>query len=335
MNQDLLNDLKRLTDEEKELLHGCKLKKERYTCRQQFEIDSRKLLKQGQLIDIRTHTRFVSFPKHTHDYIEILYMYSGSTMHVISGTVELKLETGDVLFIGKGCWHEVMPAGIDDIGVNFIVMPEFFHTAFDMMEGRSILSDFIIDNLTGRCTEIPYLHFHVADVLPVQNLLENLVWSLRSGSPGQREDEITMGLLFLQLLRHTERAQGVETRSRFALEVLHYLDENYENASVSELARRMDHPPYWVSRKVKAELGISFKMLLQKKRFREATSRLTETHLTVSDIAASVGYENTSYFYRRFREKYCISPAEYRRLHRNGTGFLSKNAGCETAQRKG
>lgn len=317
MNQDLLNSLKRLTDEEQELLHGGGIRKERYACGDPFEIGSRKLLKQGQLIDIRTHTRFIAFPKHTHDYIEILYMCSGSTMHVINDTVELELKQGDVLFIGKGCSHEVMPAGIDDIGVNFIVLPEFFRTAFDMMEGRSILSDFIIDNLTGRCAKIPYLHFRVADVLPVQNLLENLVWSLHSGSPGQREDEITMGLLFLQLLRRTGRAQGVETRSRFALDVLRYLDENFETASVAELAGRMNHPAYWVSREVKAEFGVPFKALLQKKRFREALSRLLETRMPVSEVAASVGYENTSYFYRRFREKYRVSPTEYRREHRN------------------
>jgi AraC-like DNA-binding protein/mannose-6-phosphate isomerase-like protein (cupin superfamily) len=314
MNQDLLNSLRLLTEEEKELLNGCGLKQERYTYGKLFEVDSRKLLRQGQLIDIRTHTRFVSFPKHTHDYIEILYMCSGSTLHIINDT-ELKLETGDVLFIGKGCWHEVMPAGMDDIGVNFIVMPEFFHTAFDMMEGRSILSDFIIDNLTGRCSKIPYLHFHVADVLPVQNLLENLVWSLHSGFPGQREDEITMGLLFLQLMRCTGRTQDVANRSRFAMEVLHYIDESYENATVTELAARMCRPGYWVSREVKAEFGMPFKDLLQKKRFREALSCLTETRLPVCEIAASVGYENTSYFFRRFREKYGISPTEYRRRH--------------------
>lgn len=318
VDQNLLNELKCLSDEEKELLNGGGLKKERYTCGGQFEIDSRKLLREGQLIDIRTHTRFTAFPKHTHDYIEILYMCSGSTMHVINDRVELTLETGDLLFIGRGCWHEVMPAGLDDIGVNFIVMPEFFRTAFDMMEGRSILSDFIIDNLTGRCGKIPYLHFHVADVLPIQNLLENLVWSLRHGSAGGRGDEITMGLLFLHLLRYTERAQGVESRNRFALEVLRYLDESYENASVAELAGRMGRPPYWVSRAVKAEFGVTFKTLLQKKRFQKAVFRLEETRLPVGDIAASVGYENTSYFYRRFREKYRMSPAEYRRIHRNG-----------------
>ena len=34
--------------------------------------------------------------------------------------------------------------------------------------------------------------------------------------------------------------------------------------------------------------------------------------MPVTDIILSVGYENNSYFHRRFREKYHMSPKEYR-----------------------
>lgn len=312
MNQDLLNKLKLISDEEQELLHGSKLQKERYTFGQEFQIDNKKLLKQGQLIDIRTHTRFTEFPKHTHNYVEILYMCSGSTTHIINDTTELKLETGDLLFIGKGCWHEVLPAGIDDIGINFIVLPEFFYTAFNMMEGKSILSDFVIDNLTGKNIKMPYLYFHVADVLPIQNLLENLVWSIHNGTSDHRVNEITMGLLFLQLLKYTERAEGGQSKHQFALNLLTYIDENYENATLSEFAKQEHQPLYQMCRAIKAEFGVSFKTLLQKKRFQAALSYLTGTQLPVTEIVTAVGYENTSYFYRRFHEKYHMSPTDYR-----------------------
>ncbi len=318
MDQNLLESLKELSDEEKDLLNGQAVQKGLYTSEQLFRINSEKLLKQGRLIDIRTHTRFAAFPKHTHDYIEMLYMCSGSTIHIMDDTTRLELKTGDLLLIGKGCWHEVLPAGTNDIGVNFIVMPEFFQTAFDMMEGQSILSDFIIDNLTGRCSKIPYLHFCVASVLPIQNLLENLVWSLHEGSAGQREDEITMGLLFFLLMRETERTRHMKSRNRFTLQVLRYLDERYEDASVTELAAQFGKPPYWVSRTVREEFGATFKTLLQKKRFQRAVSLLEDTNLPIGDIAAAVGYENTSYFYRLFRKRFHISPAEYRRSRGNG-----------------
>ena len=39
---------------------------------------------------------------------------------------------------------------------------------------------------------------------------------------------------------------------------------------------------------------------------------LANSKMPVTDIIESVGYDNTSYFYRKFREKYGMSPKEYR-----------------------
>ena len=46
----------------------------------------------------------------------------------------------------------------------------------------------------------------MADVLPVQNLIENLVWSILNKQVNKRHTtQVTMGLLFLQLLNYTEK----------------------------------------------------------------------------------------------------------------------------------
>ena len=83
-------------------------------------IDSKKLLQKGKLIQVRPHTRFVHFPKHTHNYIEVIYMCQGRTTHIINGT-EVILEAGDLLFLNQNAVQEILPAGRDDIAVNFIV----------------------------------------------------------------------------------------------------------------------------------------------------------------------------------------------------------------------
>ena len=45
----------------------------------------------------------------------------------------------------------------------------------------------------------------------------------------------------------------------------------------------------------------------------QAVYMLSNSAVPVTDIIESVGYDNTSYFYRIFREKYGMSPKEYRR----------------------
>lgn len=40
---------------------------------------------------------------------------------------------------------------------------------------------------------------------------------------------------------------------------------------------------------------------------------LKETDLSVADIVNNIGYENNSYFHKKFREIYGFSPANYRK----------------------
>ena len=58
--------------------------------------------------------------------------------------------------------------------------------------------------------------------------------------------------------------------------------------------------------------NLKYKELLQSKRMSQAAYLLTNSTLPVADIIESVGYDNTSYFYRKFKEWYGMGPKEYR-----------------------
>ena len=55
------------------------------------------------------------------------------------------------------------------------------------------------------------------------------------------------------------------------------------------------------------------------KRLTKAALLLKNTALSVGDIIVMVGYENTSYFYRIFTEKYGMSPKSYRKKEKENT----------------
>ena len=75
MNADIIRQLSVITEEEKAILAGQKdIDKQIYTERKKLVIDCEKLLQKGKLIQIRPHTRFVHFPRHTHNYVEVIYM---------------------------------------------------------------------------------------------------------------------------------------------------------------------------------------------------------------------------------------------------------------------
>lgn len=318
MKEELMELLRPVTPEEEEILRGnTQIKKQIYTDKKDFTIVSDKMLARGRLMDIRTHTRFVEFPRHKHDYIEIIYMCSGQTVHLINDNTRIVLEQGDLLFLNQHAFHAIEPAGENDIAVNFMILPEFFDVAFSMLEGQNELRNFIIGSLMQDTGKADYLHFKVADVLPVQNLVENLVWSLlKQQGHGRNINQTTMGLLFLYLMNYTEKIEQHNEDQKDSMTVmtaLRYIEDNYRSASLTELAGEQKLSVYQLSRLIKQNTGSTFKELLQRKRLNKAVQLLSETRLSISDIIAYVGYDNASYFFRIFKERYGVSPREYRK----------------------
>ena len=276
-------------------------------------VNSEKLLESGRIITVRPHTRFVHFPPHTHDYVEVIYMCSGETTHIINGT-KLVLKEGELLFLGQKAEQEILPAGENDIAVNLVVLPQFFDTALSMMgEEQSPLHKFMIDTLTGD-EATGYLHFQVSDVMPIQNLVENLLWMLLHDSPNRRNiNQTTMGILFLHLLDYTERLVYEDhSEDEAVVQVLKYIEDHYNDGSLNECADLLHYDLYWLSREIKKQTGQNYTDLVQEKRMAQAAFLLRTSKMRVADIALSVGYENVSYFHRLFGKTYGVSPKQYR-----------------------
>ena len=316
MDAKIMEQLCRITGEEQKILDGSlDVDRSLYTGAKDFTIDSARMLQRGKLIDIRPHTRFVHFPEHRHNYIEIIFICQGMATHIIDRRHTVVLEAGDLLFLNQYASHEILPAGPEDIAVNFMVLPEFFDTAFQMIGSDNAISRFLASTLCRDGGEGQFLHFKAAGLLPVQNLAENMIWSLVNHQPDRRRtNQFTMGLLMLELLNHIDALDsgGGRSRSRMVMAVLHYIEENYRDGSLTAIAQELNQPVYSLSKLVKAETGLTFKELLQQKRISRATQLIRETSLPVSDVISAVGYDNTSFFYRVFREEYGVTPKEYR-----------------------
>lgn len=316
MNKDILDKLIQFTQEEIEILNGRnEINKELYMSSSSMVIDSNKLLERGKLIEVRTHTRFVHFPKHRHNYVEVVYMCQGQTEHIINGD-RVTLNQGELLFLNQNATQEIMPAGENDIAVNFIILPEFFDQALIMIsEEKNLVRDFIIGCLRSEYYNMNYLHFKVADVLPIQNLIENLIWTLTNKQQNKRSiNQITMGLLFLQLINYLDKIAVGKNHfeQELILSVYRYVEEHYKNGELSILAEQLHLELYWLSRTVKKLTGKTYTNLVQTKRLNQAAFLLTTTNMPVSDVGCAVGYDNLSYFYRIFKNRYEVSPKSYR-----------------------
>jgi len=310
----IVDTLLPITEEERKLLDGGNsIDTKLYMESAANVVNSRKLLDSGKLITLRPHTRFADFPEHTHDYVEVVYMVKGTTTHIINGT-QIVLGEGELLFLGQSVRQAIKKAGKDDIAVNFIVLPEFFGSSLSVIgEQDCPLKRFIVDCLCGGKKSEGYLHFKVSDVLPVQNLVENLIWTLITDTPNKRStNRLTMELLFLQLLNHTECISYAKGDDEITVKVLRHLEANYQSTTLNETAKLFHHDASFLSREIKRKTGKNYIELVQEKRLSQAAFYLKTTNMKIADISRSVGYENVSFFHRIFQKKFGLSPKKYR-----------------------
>lgn len=313
LNESLLQELRVITEEEQAILDGrTTIDRDLYMQGQLNVINSKKLLSAGKLITLRPNTRFIHFPKHTHDYVEMVYGCAGVVEHIVNGKT-IRLKQGELLFLGQKATHEVCRSGREDIAVNFIVLPEFFSGVLSAINDEAtLLRQFLIDCLFGQNIGPGYLHFQVADDLPIQNLAENLLYTLLRDTPNRRKvSQMTMTLLFLQLLSHTDKLDW-DSREDDILKLLRYVEDHYAGASLSEAAELLHTDIYSLSRLIRRQTDKTFTQLVQEKRLTQAAFLLKSTGQNVDDVARAVGYENISYFHRIFKAAYGISPRHYR-----------------------
>lgn len=314
INEIILQRLQQVTQEEKEILGGKgDIDRSIYMSEDKNVINSKKLLHEGKLITLRPHTRFVDFPPHTHDYIEVVYMCSGSTVHIINGN-KVELHAGELLFLNTHAVQEIKRAERQDIAVNFIILPQFFDKVLHMLGYEDTpLKRFIVDSIRDIPTGSGYLHFKVADILPIQNLVENLLYTLMFDTHNKRQiNQTTMGLLMLQLINYTDRLQFDDKGDALLVEVFRFIEENYTSGELSHLANILHRDLCWLSREIKRHTGKTYTQLLQEKRLSQAAFLLKTTKIKISDISVAVGYENVSYFHRLFTKCMGVSPREYR-----------------------
>lgn len=318
----LIEKLSQITDEERSILAGKGLDRRIYTTRtDDFIVSSQLMLRAEKKIAVRTHTRFTPFQMHGHNYMEMMYVVSGSIVHTVEGQ-RLPLFPGDLILLNRHIQHAIEQAGRDDIGINFIVSVSFIESILSKFDGSDALRSFLAENLRseGRAA---YRVYKTAGILPIENLIESLIYSLTEEESIPSEVLIgSITLLFQLLSQHSEALMSSHSSDPGVTElssyILNYIRSDYKRATLTDLASRLYLSPTYLSRWISGHMNMPFKQLLMEQRFSMVEKLLRSTDLPVSDIITAAGYENKSYFHREFLRRYGCSPLQWRKATRNG-----------------
>ena len=258
----------------------------------------------------------LDFPRvalHWHDQMEIIYIKKGT------GTVSVNLEPYEV---HAGCIVPVLPGEIHGIEGNPGVRMEYENIIFSlsMLDSAEendwcrshVLAPLMNSSMSFPRPVYPGTAFHEAvsaaldradrfcDERPagyfllVKSCLFELLYALYT----HRSSD-----LLPEKNKHTERLKSF----------LSWVKQHYtEPISIEYAASYAGYSPAHFMRRFKEETGQTFVHFLNDYRLSSASYKLAETDDAVSDIAASCGFNNFSYFIRLFRQKYGVSPSAYR-----------------------
>ena len=104
--------------------------------------------------------------------------------------------------------------------------------------------------------------------------------------------------------------------TRLIKTALDYINMNYSGKLMLEdVASKVYITPHYFGILFKNTIGTSFSNYLINLRMNEAKVLLNDIKYNVSEISRMVGYSDSKYFGRLFKERIGVSPKEYRKLH--------------------
>jgi YesN/AraC family two-component response regulator len=95
---------------------------------------------------------------------------------------------------------------------------------------------------------------------------------------------------------------------------IEYIDRHYSNSNLSlaDVALAVDRSTWYMARMLKRHTGFGFCDLLHRARIAAARPLVTDTLMSMKQVAAVVGYQNTTSFDRQFRKHVGVTPTTLR-----------------------
>lgn len=182
-------------------------------------------------------------------------------------------------------------------------------------------ANFVYFTVSEEETELSELLSRVPAVSPPSGESEEMIKKITElYRRGDNMSRLRMGAnlteLFFRLAETSERFEAGFMRHREeVLRAALYMKEHLgENLDVNVLAREAGYSAPHFASFFRASVGVSPMKYFFLLRIREAKRLLTETDMTLSEIADALGFCHESHFIAAFRREVGMTPAVYRRL---------------------
>lgn len=250
-----------------------------------------------------------SLPGHMLDFYKLMYVFDGSGLFTIRGR-GYPVRAGSVFCVPPDTPHTFMTSGETvycDIAVRKHIMEsremaELFREP-DANDGRILPDAAYADSRTAR---------------EIGHLLE-LMRLEQEEKPKDYKKAMLLDLMRLTvLIRRSPASPPDPGSSKAPLPVIKdYINANLtERSTLRQVAQKYSYSPAHLSRLFSKSEGMSYTRYVKERRLEYARQLLRESVWSASEIAQMAGYTNKTLFFRFFKEKYGMTPDQYRKLNK-------------------
>lgn len=257
---------------------------------------------------------------HKHNFLELIYVISGSAVHYIDDT-EYKVTKGDLLLIDTDQTHfHKSETGV--LFADMVLLPEFIsenlystHTAIDIFAYYLYNSEQFSTNGLPRT---PLIRFKGNDLIAADAIVNAMCDEiLNRGSNYAEIVSSYLNILFYMIIRNIETTNSdrVMNDIRDIIPgIIDYIEKHASSQiSMNKMAKKYFYSPAYFSRAFKKNFGVSFSAYVQSVRVQKVIELLDCTTLSVEEISEKIGYHDKRELNRAFKNVTGTTPGEYRK----------------------
>ncbi len=253
-------------------------------------------------------------PLHFHDYYEIILVISDGVIHVVNGEKQL-LKKGSLLFIRKQDTHTFeYGIGGNVSFLNFAFTEEVISSLFFYLSNGFCFDKLLsvkmppIVVLTGR--DISYVKglFDELSAFPPEDVLER-----------KYQSRIVLFKIFTKFFSAYKFIEQ-QSEENMPFWLVQFDKEMHKIENFSEKAEHMvklsGKCQAYLGRMLKKYFGITATEYLNNIRLQYLANMLSSTDIPILDLCYECGYNNISWAYTLFKEKFGVTPLAYRNNHK-------------------
>ena len=261
---------------------------------------------------------FPRVPLHWHDEIELIYITKG----VGSITVDFqqyKVKGPTLVLILPGQLHSIEQLEEYSMEYENII----FHPSMLVSKQIDVTATEFLQPLTARKITVPTVFTPVypyyKDVIAPIDACDEICKTKPQGYELFIKSQLYQ---FFFILSNRCRNLSNTKENRKTLDkmkiVLKYIENNYmHRITIADVSASIEFSESHFMRYFKETMGTSFVDYLRDYRLTMASRLLTTSDSAILDIAAEVGFDNLSYFNRVFKQRYHMTPSQFRRESQN------------------